>query len=206
MTHTEPQTWSQPYYPAVAPTPAGASFHPAAQPAGARRRVGVLGPLATAVGAGAVLASFVGLPWFDEGMVHAGTDRSGSFSLIGTVISRIEINPNVTVEPVAVHYFSWLSWALLLACFGLALAANVPSRAVPALRLIGALVAAAAVGLTFVAIDLLDVTGGNVPDPPYGEYFGATTVGFWAAVGGFALLGVGALCGTRRSPAPVRGY
>lgn len=197
MTHTEPQTWSQPYYPAVAPTPAGTSFHP---PATVRqRRVGVAGPVATAVGAGAVLASFVALPWFDEGMVHAGSDRSGSFSLIGTVISRIEINPNVTVEPVAVHYFSWLSWALLLACGGLALAANIPSRAVPVLRTLGALVAALAVGLTFVAIDLLDVSGGSVADPPYSEYFGATNVGFWAAAGGFALLGLGALLGTRRA-------
>lgn len=226
MTQTEYETWSQPYRPTVAPTAADASFHP--QPAPyppsapspqpypqpyaqpytqpyppSQRRLGALGLGTAFLGATAVFASFVGLPWFDDGTVYAYNDRSGSFSVIRTVIERIQINPDVTVEPVAVHYFSWLSWALLLACGGAAVVANLPTRAAGAFRTVGLLVSLVAVGLTFWAIDLLSVHGGPVPDPGYGTYFGATSVGFWAAVGGFALMGVGSLIGARRAPAPT---
>src|SRR5205823_10007143 len=51
-------------------------------------------------------------------------------------------------------YFRWLAWALLAAAVVVAVLANLPSPASPGLRVLGALLGLAGIGITFWAIDI----------------------------------------------------
>ena len=85
-------------------------------------------------------------------------------------------------------YFSWLGWVLLIAVVVIAIAATLPSPASGPLRALGAVLAAAAIALTFFAIQLSDGAA-------YTTFLKHTSVGFYLALGGFLLAGIGALCG-----------
>jgi hypothetical protein len=73
-----------------------------------------------------------------------------------------------------------------------AIAANLPSPASGPLRALGGIVGAAGVAFTFLAIDF------NVTGASYGDYIKDARVGFYFAVAGFLLAGIGALIGPQR--------
>jgi hypothetical protein len=143
---------------------------------------GVLGTVIAAVGAVLVVLSFTVLDWLTR-----GSEPDSHFRTIRRVLSR----DAVPAAGPAKLYFSWLGWALLVAVVVFALLANLPSPLTNAFRVIGALGAAAAIAVTFVAIKLAD-------GPAYSEYLKHARIGFYVAVGGFLLVGIGALVGPAR--------
>jgi hypothetical protein len=99
-------------------------------------------------------------------------------------------------------YFGWLAWVLFAVAVVLAIIALLPTPAAPFLRVLGLLVGLAAAALTFWAIDLISLSGPvakTIRHPSYGDYLSHANVGFWFAVVGFLLIGVGALIGPRRA-------
>jgi hypothetical protein len=144
---------------------------------------GVLGSLIAAVGAVLVVLSFTVLDWFTR-----GAEPNSHFSQIHRVLDR----EGSLAAGTAKLYFSWLGWALLVAVVVFALLANLPSPLTTAFRVIGALGAVAAIAVTFVAIKLVSAPAGA---PSYSEYLKHTRIGFYVAIVGFLLVGVGAAVG-----------
>jgi hypothetical protein len=140
---------------------------------------GVLGTVIAAVGAVLVVLAFTMLDWLTR-----GSEADSHFRTIHRVLTRDAVPAAGTAK----LYFSWLGWALLVAVVVFALLANLPSPLTNAFRVIGALGAAAAIAVTFVAIKLAD-------GPAYSEYLKHARIGFYVAVGGFLLIGIGALVG-----------
>lgn len=88
-------------------------------------------------------------------------------------------------------YFGWLIFVLGAAAFVLALLGNAPTSGSGGFRALGALAGIAGGGLAFLAIRLQSAVR-------YSEYLGHARAGFWLAVGGFAVIALGALIGPRR--------
>ena len=87
-------------------------------------------------------------------------------------------------------YFSWLAWLLTIVTVVVAICANLPSPASGPLRALGAVLAAAAIAFTFLAIRISSVGS-------YSDYISNASVGFYLAVVGFLVVGAGALVGPK---------
>ena len=148
---------------------------------------GVVGAAIAAVGAILLIISFTALSWF--------SDFGGSSHV--SDIHRILAESSSFAGGVAKVYFGWLSWVLLVVVVVAALLANLPSPAATAFRILGPIVAAAAIALTFVAINLSGASAGPGA-PAYSEYLKHAWLGFYFAVAGFLLVGIGAIIGPRR--------
>lgn len=138
------------------------------------RSYGIAGTVLTLLGGLAVLASFTVLDWY----------HGASFSEIG--------NSNLSASGLPNAYFGWLGWACLVVTVIAGILASVPTPAVRIFRIIGIVVGIAGAGLTFLAIDF---SGGNTA---YSQYIKNAQFGFYLAVGGFLLAGIGAGIGPRR--------
>jgi hypothetical protein len=136
----------------------------------------------SAVGIVLVLVSFTALVWERQARLK--------FVDLRNLIDRIKVVGKPQLHPLATAYFSWLAWLLLFAVALCAVLAATPTISGP-FRVITPLVAAAAIALTFVAID---VTYGV----PYRDSIKDTRAGFYLAIAGFLIAGVGATLGTRR--------
>ena len=146
-------------------------------------KFGVVGTTLAGIGAVLLIIAFTAVDWFSQ---------FGGDSHFGDIHNVLDASPN-QANGLPKAYFGWLGWVLLIAVVVLAIAANLPSAASGPLRVLGAVLAAAAIAITFFAIQLTDA-------PSYTQVLKHVRVGFYLALAGFLLAGIGALVGpsTRR--------
>lgn len=144
-------------------------------------KFGVIGTTVAGIGAVLLIVALTAVTWISRGGV------SLSF---GQVHSRVGADA-AAASGMAGSYFSWLAWTLTIVTVIVAVAANLPSPAAGPLRALGAVLAAAAIAFTFLSIRLY--TGRS-----YSDYISGASVGFYLAVLGFLLVGIGALIGPKR--------
>jgi hypothetical protein len=148
---------------------------------------GVVPAALAALGALLVVIALLGLPWYTpDGESLTTGDVRGILDDYGDLASGL-----------SVAYFSWLSWLLLLAAAGSAVAAALPMAGLSlAFRIAGPIISGFAVLLSFGAIELKDSVYTTGED--YGRYFDTLSAGFWTAIVGFVLVGAAAVIGPRR--------
>ncbi|MDT4943700.1 MAG: hypothetical protein QOH14_433 [Pseudonocardiales bacterium] len=158
-------------------------------------RFGVVGAVLAALGAACLIVSFTAVNWF------SGSTRNSPahFSNVHDVLNVLDRFGHVAARP-AQLYFGWLGWALLAAVLVLAVLAVVPSPLSAVSRLLGFLVAVAGIVMTFLAIKLTKGTLALEANTrgSYGEWLKHARIGFYLAVAGFLLAGIGAAFGPRR--------
>jgi hypothetical protein len=158
-------------------------------------RFGVVGAVLAALGAACLIVSFTAVNWF------SGSTRNSPahFSNVHDVLKLLDRFGNVAARP-AQLYFGWLGWVLLATVLVLAVLAVVPSPLSGVSRLLGFLVAVAGIVMTFLAIKLTKGTLGLDANTSgsYGDWLGHARIGFYLAVAGFLLAGIGAAFGPRR--------
>jgi hypothetical protein len=184
---------------------------PEGGPAPATRGFGIAGAILALIGIVAAVLAFTVLHWFrnakSDSLLHTlGNDSK--FSQIHDGFSKVkrQLPPSLHKDVhlgIGPTYFSWLAWVLLAVAVVVTLLALLPSRASAPFRVLAPIVALVAIGLTFWAIYLIRFTGrlkaefpGHVPG--YSDYLSHAFLGFWFAVGGFLLIGLGGLLGPRR--------
>jgi hypothetical protein len=148
-------------------------------PIGSGAKFGVVGATFAGVGLVVLIISFTAVNWFSSAF--------GGDSKFSDLHDGVKAN-SAAATGVAKTYFSWLGWVLLIATVVIAIAATLPSPASGPLRALGAVLAAAAIALTFFAVQLTDGAA-------YTTFLKHTSIGFFLALGGFLLAGIGALCG-----------
>ncbi|PZS17515.1 MAG: hypothetical protein DLM57_08340, partial [Pseudonocardiales bacterium] len=153
---------------------------------GPSQSFGMVGALIAALGAILVIVAFTAVDWFKKG--------SGSHSHFSDIHRALDQGKGFAAGP-AKLYFAWLGWTLLVAVVIVALLANLPSPAAAALRILGSLLALAAIALSFLAISLAK---SGLHGPAYTTYLKDARLGFYLAVGGFLLAGIGAAIGPMR--------
>jgi hypothetical protein len=146
-----------------------------------RVRAEVAGTVLTVLGGAAVLVAFVGLNWLPQ---HNSTlsdvhDRLTGLGHFASGMSEL--------------YFAWLAWVLFGALLVVAVLANLPVPGSRVLGLFGTVLALAAIALSFWALNLL--TTGH---PGYSDYLRNARGGFYVAVSGFLVMGLGAAIGAYR--------
>ena len=142
------------------------------------RSYGIVGTVLTLLGGIAVLVSFTALDWY----------HNSTFSDINTSLGN-DSNANGFAKV----YFGWLGWTALIVVVVAGVLASFPTPALRICRIIGIVVGIAMAGLTFLAIDFSgDSTG-------YSNYLKHAQIGFYFAVAGFLIAGIGAGVGPRRS-------
>jgi hypothetical protein len=140
-------------------------------------KFGVVGATFAGIGAVLLIISFTAVDWISQ----------GSGSTFGDIHDALSPDPPGATG-LAKTYFSWLGWVLLIVAVVIAIAATLPTPASGPLRALGAIIAAAAIALTFFAIQIADGVA-------YSEVIKHASIGFYLALGGFLLVGIGALCG-----------
>lgn len=149
-------------------------------PIGSGAKFGVVGATFAGVGLVVLIISFTAVNWFSTSFFQGDSKFSD-------LHDGVKAN-SAAAAGVAKTYFSWLGWVLLIATVVIAIAATLPSPASGPLRALGAVLAAAAIALTFFAIQLEDGAA-------YTSFLKHSSIGFFLALGGFLLAGIGALCG-----------
>ncbi len=144
-------------------------------------RFGFLGALVALVGAVLVLVAFTTVTWLKY--------NDSTFAKIDHRLAGSHTSASGFTQA----YFSWLGWVLVGVVFAVAFAANMPSARMAILRPIGFLLALVAIGLTLWAIKFT-----NSKYPTYFDYLRLERLGFYFAIGGFLVIGVGALFGAKR--------
>ena len=152
-------------------------------PVGSGAQFGVVGVTLAGIGFILLIISFTAVTWLKL------TGSSTGFSF-GDVGNTLDASPSAS--GMASAYFSWLAWTLAIVGLIVAVGANLPSPASGPLRALGAVIAAAAIAFTFLAIRL---TNGA----PYSDAISHANVGFYLALGGFLLVGIGSLVGPKRA-------
>lgn len=150
-------------------------------PVGSGAQFGVVGTTLAGIGFILLIIAFTAVTWFRQSGVSA------TFSDIGTTLDNAG-----AASGLASAYFGWLAWTLAIVGVIVAVAANLPSPASGPLRALGAVLAAAAIAFTFLAVQL---TSSGVS---YGTYLSHANVGFYLALAGFLIMGIGALIGPKR--------
>jgi hypothetical protein len=156
---------------------------------GPSQHFGGPGALISLVGAAMAVVAFLGADWF-----AGSTPAQGArFHEVHKVLQLPELKRHAT--GIASAYFSWLAWALLVAALLAAWVAAVPTLG-RAFRVVAPAVCVVAIGLTLAAIRLFS----GVSD--FGSYWDAlknARIGFYLALAGFLVIGLGGAIGTRRS-------
>jgi hypothetical protein len=140
-------------------------------------KFGVVGATFAGIGGVLLIIAFTAVDWISQG-------GSSTFS---DIHDALKANP-AGASGVATTYFSWLGWVLLIVVIVVAIAATLPTPASGPLRALGAVIAAAAIALTFFALQISDGVA-------YSSVIKHASIGFYLAVGGFLLAGIGALIG-----------
>lgn len=151
-------------------------------PVGSGARFGVIGATLAGIGGVLLVIAFTALNW---------TSSSGS-STFGDLGKSLDVNSAST--GLANNYFGWLGWLLAIAVVLVAVLANLPSPVSGPLQALGAVGAAAGIAVTFFAINLY------ANGVPYTDYLKHARLGFYFALAGFALAGIGALVGPSQRP------
>ncbi len=146
-------------------------------PVGSGARFGVVGATLAGIGGVLLVIAFTALDWLS-------VRGSSTFGDLGDTL-----DVNGAANGLARNYFSWLGWLLLVLVVGVAILANLPSPASGPLQALGAVGAAAGVAITFFAINLYS------DGQAYTEYLKHARLGFYFALAGFVLAGIGALVG-----------
>lgn len=156
---------------------------------GPSQAFGIVAAVVTAVGAIAVVLAFTSVNWFKG----ATASDPAHFGNIRTLLDT----SGSSAATLAKAYFDWLGWALLVVAVLSAILAAVPTVGA-ALRVIGPVVALGGVVLTFFAIQLLKsgVTADHALSS-YSDYLKNARLGFYLALAGFVLIGIGAALGPR---------
>ncbi|SHH01324.1 hypothetical protein SAMN05443575_3088 [Jatrophihabitans endophyticus] len=142
---------------------------------------GIGGMVCALLGAILLIVCLTALDWFS-------TDRHGTLSF-GDVGDLLDGRGDAT--GFASAYFGWFAWVFLLVSVVAAVGSSFPSPALRALRVVGVVAAFAAAGLSFLAIQVTDSRS-------YVDWLADARVGFYLAVVGFVLIGVGAAIGPRK--------
>jgi hypothetical protein len=137
---------------------------------------GIAGTVLALLGGILTVVAFTAVNWF-----------SGSNTTFGDISDRLGGN----ASGFATAYFNWLGWVFLVVAVVAGVLSSVPTPALRVFRIIGTVVGFAGAGLTFLAIDLANGTS-------YSQYIEHARLGFYFAVIGLALAGVGAAIGPRR--------
>lgn len=144
----------------------------------------------TLFGSALVYVSITSFNWY---AVEKGADRAGSSFDYHDLRHNVDQLDGLRI---AHAYFNWLAWVLLAAVAALGLAASIPSRASDWLRFLGFTAGAAGTAGTYYAIDQLfhavGAAGGS------SSVWRNSTVGLWAALGGYLIAAFGASLGPRR--------
>ncbi len=170
------------YDPAMPP-----AYHRPPSAAAPRLGFGIFAAGLTAFGTLLLLVSLLGLAWFTP---------DGQNLTTGDVRSLLDGYGDLA-SSLAVAYYSWLSWVLLLLGASSAVAAALPVRAVSlAFRIAGPIVSGFALLLTFGSIELKSSVYASSDD--FSSSASHLGIGFWLAVAGFALIGAAAIIGPRK--------
>jgi hypothetical protein len=147
-----------------------------------RRKFGIVGAIIVIIGAVVLIVSFTALSW-----VHPGTEK----------FSKLHQFSRQAGTPGFQHtYFGWLGWVLVVVALLVGVAANAPTPVHGVLRTLGILVGIGAAVCTFFALK----TGST-----FNAVFHHGGVGFWLAIVGFLIAGIGAVVGPpedRTKPLP----
>lgn len=184
-----PAQFEQPQYGAPGQQPYGqpggrysAVANAYGEPVGSGAKFGVVGATLAGIGAVLLVIAFTAVQWFSAFGIGSGT--------FPDVHDGLDAGSSQAAG-VADSYFSWLAWLLAIVAVVVAIVANLPSPASGPLRALGAVIAAAAIAISFFAIKL-GTTGA------YTDYLKHARLGFYFAVAGFLLVGIGALIGPKR--------
>jgi hypothetical protein len=153
---------------------------PAANPFGTEgnEEFGIVGMVFALLGGVLLIVCFTALDWFKG---------STSFGDIGDYIDR---SPGAATG-FATAYFGWFAWVFFVVALLSAIGSSFPSPALRALRVLGVVTAFAAAGLSFLAIQVSD-------NRSYVDWLKDARIGFYLAVVGFILIGIGAAIGPRK--------
>jgi hypothetical protein len=145
---------------------------------------GIVGTVMALLGGVVLVVSLTALDWFAD----FGGTRSGGNATFGDVSDVV--GNSSAAKGFASAYFGWLAWVFVIVVVIAGVLASVPSPALRVFRIIGVVVGFAAAGLSFLAIQLFDNTS-------YLEYLKHARIGFYFAVIGFVVAGIGAAIGPR---------
>ena len=151
-------------------------------PVGSGAQFGVVGATLAGIGFILLIIALTAVTWFKQGGVSA---------TFGDLSNTLDSNSNA--GGIASAYYGWLAWTLAVVGVIVAIAANLPSPASGPLRALGAVLAAAAIAFTFLSVQLTTSTTFG-----YSDYFKHVNIGFYLAVLGFLLMGIGSLVGPKR--------
>ena len=140
--------------------------------------------------AGALLAllSFRFLDWYD--VPSGGADTAGDPTFAALHDSAQQLGG----AGVALAYFQWLSWTLVIAVAVIGLGAAIPLPGADLLRLLGFLLGLLGAVATYYAL----AQHQNAIGSTRGVFYNATW-GVWVAIGGFLIAGIGAVLGPRKA-------
>ena len=155
---------------------------------GDARAVRVLGVALVLAGALLALAAFRLLDWYDISGHAADSAGSVTFSSLKTSADQLG------GAGVAIAYFDWLAWVLLIGLILVGVAANVRTRLTDPLRVAGFLIGLIGAAATYYAL----AQHFNATGSAHNVFYNSTW-GVWAALVGFALGGVGAVLGPGRT-------
>lgn len=143
---------------------------------------GIAGTVMALLGGIMLVVSFTALDWFAH---ITGGNGNASFGDISDIIGN-----NSAAKGFASAYFGWLAWLFLIVVVIAGVLSSVPSPAMRIFRIIGVVVGFAAAGLSFLAVQLSD-------SGSYLDYLKDARIGFYFAVVGFVVAGIGAAIGPR---------
>ncbi len=151
-----------------------------------QRSVNGTGVFLVLLGAALVLLAMRFLDWYS--IDGSGADTSGRVTFSSLHDSARQLGG----AGVATAYFGWLALALLIAVLVTGWLANLPWAAADALRVAGFVLGfAGCVGTYYALRQHFNATGSDH------SVFFHSTLGMWAAVGGFALAALGSVLGPR---------
>jgi hypothetical protein len=169
-----------------------AAYRATASPSRRRQQLqfGLVAAALAGFGAAMVLIAFVGLDWYSfQGGQTVGDVRH---VLDGT---------GQAANGLAVAYYSWFGWVLLVLCTTAAGIAALPIYAVSlTFRIAGSIVAGLAVLFTVGSVELTS-SQLSAEDAVQTFYYEHVSAGFWVALIGFVFLGVASIVGPMRSNA-----
>jgi hypothetical protein len=151
---------------------------------GPSQSFGVIGAAIAVVGAILLVVGFTAVNWYS----------GGGDSKVSNIRATIDVFGSDSVTGSAKVYFGWLGWALVIVAVLAAVGAVTPTIGGP-FRVVAIVVSVAGIIMTFLAIELtksgidLGVATG------YSDYLKHARLGFYFAVIGFLLTGVGAAVG-----------
>jgi hypothetical protein len=136
---------------------------------------------AVLLGGLAVLIAIISLDWYDVPGGSADTVPAVRFHTLADTADRLDLPWLVPA------YFDWLAWILLIAVIIVGMLANTPIPPAQPLRILGLLIGAGGVVVTYYALDQLTKSALDRAD-----------AGVWCTLVGFAVAAVGAVIGPRR--------